>query len=203
MQARLTDTPLKSPGIKSSKSSSSRKISLSIATGGDSFDSVTSPIRKPGHTISLTDIFENDDKISNGSSAERSHGAPKELPARVPRPPRVPPRKPSTNAGPAMSPSRLCAPDESEERAPALPPRPVRAASLPSAYSESSPPPTPTRRSLPQHPASALQHAAPPVPPRPPKTPLFTPLDIFDRFDLPPPGTPPPIIPPKPSKIDR
>ena len=44
---------------------------------------------------------------------------------------------------------------------------------------------------------------APPVPPRPPRTPLATPLDGFSQFDLPPPGTPPPIVPPKPGKIER
>eukprot|EP00794_Sanderia_malayensis_P019912 gene19912-21859_t len=204
---RASDVTLKSPGIKSSKQTpGSRKISLTSGSSTEHIDASTSPVKKTSNSISLTDIFENEETVSNGGGVMLDK-VPEEIkprPIPPPPPPKVPPRKPSVDAGPRSALHSSSFSDGFEpERPPTLPPRPARASSFSSMSSPESPSPiTPGRRIISPPPLTPIKDGAPPIPPRPPKTPLPTPLtmptEVFDQFDLPPPGTPPPVIPPKP-----
>ena len=206
---------MKSPGIKSSKSgTNSRKVSLSsIST--DSFEMVSTPTRRTGTAFFLSDISENEENLANGGNVDASPqtmGSPEpvhESPRTEAPPPKVPPRKPSTEA-PQLPYQRTLGFDESDSpMPPMLPPRPARTPSLKSTSSDTTPQPTTPRRSKlpppipPVDDSPPIIDTAPPVPPRPPRTPFQTQLDAFSQFDLPPPGTPPPIVPPKPGKIER
>eukprot|EP00795_Rhopilema_esculentum_P002542 gene2542-737_t len=207
--ARKTETSLKSPGIKSKTSTGGRKISLSTSSS-DSFEIIGSPQRRPGGSLSLSEISENEESIQNGGSPDKSFSTPepiKETPEEeVSPPPRVPPRKPSVDIDNLSGNSKLWeAYDKDAQRPPILPPRPARSKSLRTAQSpEPLLPGTPIRRAFPPPPLSpVIDDSAPPIPPRPPRTPLTATPDVFERFSLPPPGTPPPVIPPKPSKVEQ
>jgi len=213
---RNNEIQLKSPGIKSSKSgTNSRKTSLS-STSTDSFEVVSTPTKRSGTLFFLADISESEESLSNGSSFDtsvKSMGSSETIQetriADAP-PPKVPPRKPSVDT-PQLPHQRASGYNEGDSpKPPVLPPRPARAPSLRSPLIDTSVPTTPPRRSKMPPPippvddnAPPVIDNAPPVPPRPPRTPLPTPLEAVTQFDLPPPGTPPPIVPPKPSRIER
>lgn len=160
---------------------------------------MTTPTKRSVTSLSLSDISESDEIFSNGGSMDKSvsfigtsepiHEC---LEEEVSLPPRVPPRKPSADAS-----------QTPVQRPPVLPPRPARTPLFNSPSPEAYMPTTPLKRSKLPPPIPPVVNDAPPVPPRPPRTPLAGPLDAFSHFNLPPPGTPPPHIPPKPGKIER